>query len=180
MFYKSTRDSKVNVTSAQAIAQGISVDGGLFVPSEIPSISFEDVKKLGKMKYSERAAFVFSKYLTDFTDAEITYCVDNAYNDKKFSTDNIAEIAHLFRITSYNVCYTKLLRILDLFLRFRKAADVFKHRSLVVRGAWANYQQEPVVLAGKYIFDSVQFVIPHLFKLTAYGKLIYYLRNNFV
>lgn len=96
MFYKSTRDSKVNVTSAQAIAQGISVDGGLFVPSEIPSISFEDVKKLGKMKYSERAAFVFSKYLTDFTDAEITYCVDNAYNDKKFSTDNIAEIAHLF------------------------------------------------------------------------------------
>lgn len=31
MYYKSTRNSSVNVTSAQAIAQGISKDGGLFV-----------------------------------------------------------------------------------------------------------------------------------------------------
>ena len=50
MYYKSTRDSSVNVSSAQAIAQGISVDGGLFVPSEIPSISMEDIKKLGAHK----------------------------------------------------------------------------------------------------------------------------------
>ena len=35
MYYKSTRNSSVNVTSAQAIAQGIPKDGGLFVPSEI-------------------------------------------------------------------------------------------------------------------------------------------------
>ena len=39
MYYKSTRNSTVKVDSAQAIAQGISKDGGLFVPSEIPSIS---------------------------------------------------------------------------------------------------------------------------------------------
>ncbi len=96
MFYKSTRNSNVNVTSSQAIAQGISKDGGLFVPSEIPSLSFEDIKAMGSMKYSERAAFIFSKYLTDFTDAEIKYCVENAYNDKKFATEDIAQIAHLF------------------------------------------------------------------------------------
>ena len=60
MFYRSTRNSGVNVTSAQAIAQGISEDGGLFVPSEIPSISMEDIKKLGDMTYAERAFFVFS------------------------------------------------------------------------------------------------------------------------
>ena len=96
MYYKSTRDSSVNVTSAQAIAQGISVDGGLFVPSEIPSISMEDIKKLGGMDYRERAKFVFSKFLTDYTEAEIAYCVDGAYNTKSFDSDNIAEIAHLF------------------------------------------------------------------------------------
>ena len=39
MFYKSTRNSEVKVSSAQAIAQGISEDGGLFVPSEIPAIT---------------------------------------------------------------------------------------------------------------------------------------------
>ncbi|MBQ7187270.1 MAG: threonine synthase [Ruminococcus sp.] len=96
MFYKSTRNSSVNVSSAQAIAQGISKDGGLFVPSENPSITLDDVKKLGKMTYAERAFFVFSKFLTDFTDAEIRYCVDSAYNDKNFDSDSIAELAHLF------------------------------------------------------------------------------------
>ncbi len=96
MYYKSTRDSNVKVDSAQAIAQGISVDGGLFVPSEIPQLSKDDILKVAKMSYCERAAFVFAKYLTDFTEAEIRYCVENAYNDKKFSTENIAEIAHLF------------------------------------------------------------------------------------
>ena len=96
MYYKSTRNSDVNVTSAQAIAQGISKDGGLFVPSEIPSISFDDIKKLGDMSYAQRAAFVFGKYLTDFTDAEIAYCVDNAYSTKNFETENICELAHLF------------------------------------------------------------------------------------
>lgn len=96
MYYKSTRDSSVKVTSAQAIAQGISKDGGLFVPSEIPSITFDDIKTMGEMSYPDRAAFVFSKYLTDFSNAEIRYCVDNAYSDKNFDTKNICELAHLF------------------------------------------------------------------------------------
>lgn len=96
MYYKSTRNSSVNVTSAQAIAQGISKDGGLFVPSEIPAVSMDDIKALGEMTYAQRALFVFSKYLTDFSEGEIRYCVENAYNDKNFDTDNIAELAHLF------------------------------------------------------------------------------------
>ena len=87
MYYKSTRNSEVKVSSAQAIAQGISVDGGLFVPEEIPSISMEDLKKLGEQDYRARAKFVFGKFLTDFTEAEIAYCVDNAYNTKAFDTD---------------------------------------------------------------------------------------------
>ena len=76
MYYKSTRDSNVKITSAEAIVQGISVDGGLFVPSEIPSISMDEIVKLGDMSYAERAAVVFSKFLTDFTDAELKYCTD--------------------------------------------------------------------------------------------------------
>lgn len=56
----------------------------------------EDVKTLGDMTYAQRAFFVFSKYLTDFTEAEIKYCVESAYNTKNFDSDNIAELAHLF------------------------------------------------------------------------------------
>lgn len=96
MYYKSTRNSSVEITSAEAIVQGISAEGGLFVPSEIPQISMEEIVKLGDMSYAERAAYIFAKYLTDFTEAEVKYCTENAYNDKKFATDNIAEISHLF------------------------------------------------------------------------------------
>lgn len=99
MYYKSTRNSNVKITSAEAIVQGISADGGLFVPSEIPSITMDEIVKLGDMSYSERAACIFSKYLTDFTEAEIRYCTDSAYSGKNFATDNIAEISHLFEGT---------------------------------------------------------------------------------
>ena len=37
LFYNSTRDSKVRVTASQAILQGLSEDGGLFVPEAVPS-----------------------------------------------------------------------------------------------------------------------------------------------
>lgn len=99
MYYKSTRDSSVKISAAEAIVTGISADGGLFVPDEIPSLTIDEIAALGDMSYSERAAFVFSKYLTDFTDAEIRYCTDNAYSSKNFDTDNIAEISHLFEGT---------------------------------------------------------------------------------
>ncbi|MBQ8349807.1 MAG: threonine synthase [Ruminococcus sp.] len=96
MFYNSTRNSNVKVSSAEAITQGISADGGLFVPESIPELSLDEIKAVGVMKYADRAAFVFSKYLTDFTDAEIHYCTDNAYSTKNFETEGIAELAHLF------------------------------------------------------------------------------------
>ncbi len=96
MFYNSTRNSNVKVNSAEAITQGISVEGGLFVPESIPVLSLDEIKAVGDMKYADRAAYVFSKYLTDFTEAEIHYCTDNAYSTKNFETESIAEIAHLF------------------------------------------------------------------------------------
>ena len=71
MYYNSTRNSDVKVTSAEAITQGISSEGGLFVPESIPQLTADDIKAVGDMKYADRAAFVFSKFLTDFTDAEI-------------------------------------------------------------------------------------------------------------
>ena len=96
MIYKSTRDSSLAVTSAQAIAQGISADGGLFIPSEIPQISMNELKALAKMRYAERANVVFGKFLTDFTPEEIAYCTSNAYNTKAFDTEAIAELTEAF------------------------------------------------------------------------------------
>lgn len=99
MFYNSTRNTGLKVTSAEAITQGISAEGGLFVPESIPEITPEEIESLGGMSYPERAAYIFAKYLTDFTEAEIRYCTDNAYSTKNFESESIAEISHLFEGT---------------------------------------------------------------------------------
>ena len=96
MFYQSTRNKELKLSSAEAISQGISSDGGLFIPSEVPELTFEDLSKLQDMSYPEKASFVLSKYLTDFTEAELKYCTEGAYNTKNFDSDSIMELAHLF------------------------------------------------------------------------------------
>ena len=55
MKYISTRDKKIKLSSAQAIKQGLSVEGGLFVPETFPEIKKEDIVKMTKLSYPERA-----------------------------------------------------------------------------------------------------------------------------
>ena len=92
MLYTSTRDKSVKVTSAQAIAQGISKDGGLFVPETIPAISSEFIDSLVGLDYISRAKKVLSLYLTDYTEEEIDMCVSGAYAAGKFSSDKVSPI----------------------------------------------------------------------------------------
>ncbi len=94
MKYTSTRDNKKRVSSAFAIAHGISDEGGLFLPESIPSFTADDFKMLCGMKYVDRAAFVLKKYLTDFSQDEIEYCVKGAYTGS-FDDDNPAPLAVL-------------------------------------------------------------------------------------
>lgn len=94
MNYRSTRNNQVEVTSAKAIAQGLSDEGGLFVPESLPKLSEADITGLCDKSYPERAFEIFKLFLTDFTDDEIHYCVNNAYGSN-FDTENVSEISHL-------------------------------------------------------------------------------------
>ena len=67
MNYKSTRDKSINITSAEAIAQGLSAEGGLFVPDALPKITEKDVLALCDKSYADRAFDIFKLFLTDFT-----------------------------------------------------------------------------------------------------------------
>ncbi len=95
MFYQSTRDKTVKVTASEAIAKGISSDGGLFVPVEIPKITLEDIKRIGTLDYIGRAKEILKLYLTDFSEEELSSCVEGAYKKGKFSSDKIAPIHSL-------------------------------------------------------------------------------------
>ena len=95
MKYQSTRDKTIEVTSAQAITQGISVDRGLFVPEEIPALSQDEIRDLCGMTYAERAHLILSKYLTDFTAGEVAECVGAAYTEQAFRSPDIAPLKKL-------------------------------------------------------------------------------------
>ncbi len=90
VLYNSTRSKDQKVTASQAILKGLSDEGGLFVPEQIPALdrSFEELKE---MTYSQTAYEVMKLYLTDFTEQELKTCIARAYDDK-FDTREIAPI----------------------------------------------------------------------------------------
>ncbi len=88
--YKSTRGNSDEVLASQAILQGLSADGGLFVPMQIPRLDMA-LEKLGELSYQELAYAVMSKFLTDFTEEELKDCIRKAYDDK-FDTAVIAPL----------------------------------------------------------------------------------------
>ena len=90
LLYTSTRDSNVAVTASQAILKGLSEDGGLYVPQQIPSLDI-NIDELAKMSYQEIAYEVMSRFFTDFTQSELKECIDKAYDDK-FDTKEIAPL----------------------------------------------------------------------------------------
>lgn len=92
MLFTSTRDKSIRVESSTAIAHGISKDGGLFVPVEIPKITMDDISRLVNCSYIERAKEILSLYLTDFTEEEIEYCVNGAYAEGHFSDKKVAPL----------------------------------------------------------------------------------------
>lgn len=108
MLYNSTQNKKEVVSAAQAIAQGISHDGGLFVPQQLPSYDSDFLKSLLACTYKERAKKIFADFLTDFSEQEINDCVDNAYTKEKFGSENPAPITSLD-------CCGKALNVLELW-----------------------------------------------------------------
>lgn len=95
MNYNSTRNKNTVVSAAQAIAQGISAEGGLFVPQELPKYSYQDLLSLAKLDYKGRAKKILTDFLSDFTQDEISESVDAAYAAEKFGSENPAPISYL-------------------------------------------------------------------------------------
>ena len=90
VLYKSTRGKEEAVTASMAILKGLSEDGGLFVPTEIPKLDVP-MDKLAQMSYQETAYEVMKRFLTDFTEEELKNCISRAYDDK-FDTKTIAPL----------------------------------------------------------------------------------------
>ena len=78
MKFISTRGGEC-VTGAQAIAQGIASDGGLFVPETFPAVSRQELEEMLPMSYAERAAAVLHKYLDEYDYDGLKGACEKAY-----------------------------------------------------------------------------------------------------
>lgn len=96
MKYLSTRDSALQLNAAQVIAQGLSRDGGLFTPEQLPAMPEQFLEKLISMTYQQRAVEVMSLYLDDFSKEELRDYAEKAYMPgSKFDTADVAPVYHL-------------------------------------------------------------------------------------
>ena len=88
--YQSTRGTESGLTASQAILKGLADDGGLFMPTYIPRLEIP-MEQLAGMTYQETAYQVMKLFLNDFTEEELRYCINSAY-DSKFDIEEIAPL----------------------------------------------------------------------------------------
>ena len=94
MHYVSTRDADRRLTASEAIVEGLSRDGGLYLPEQIPQITLAQIEALAKLPYPQRAAKLMKLYLDEFTEEELLGLAEKAYGPEKFDTPAAAPVVH--------------------------------------------------------------------------------------
>lgn len=80
MQFCSTRNEKLSVSAARAIAQGLSAEGGLFVPTQFPKADLKAIMALPD--YPSIAAHVLGLFLTDYQPEFLQAAAEKAYGER--------------------------------------------------------------------------------------------------
>ncbi len=136
LMYRSTRDSNNRVTASQAVLQGLSPDGGLFVPETIPVLQ-KSMEELSKLDYRETAYEVMRLFLTDYTEEELKECIVKAY-DGKFDTSEIAPLRQVGEAYYLELFHGATIAFKDM------ALSILPH--LLTKAAKKNAVREEIVI----------------------------------
>lgn len=134
--YRSTRDSNNRVTASQAVLQGLSSDGGLFVPETIPELT-KSFEELSKMDYRDLAFEVMKLFLTDYSEEELKDCINKAY-DSKFDTPEIAPLKQVGQSYYLELFHGSTIAFKDM------ALSILPH--LLTKAAKKNNVKEEIVI----------------------------------
>ena len=114
IYYDSTRGGETGIPASEAILKGLADDGGLFVPQQIPGLDMP-LKELAGKPYQEVAYSVMKLFLTDFTEEELRYCIDHAY-DEKFDDPDICPLHKADGIWFLELFHGKTIAFKDMAL----------------------------------------------------------------
>ena len=92
MKFVSTRGGE-KVTGARAVVQGLSANGGLFVPEKFPKITAAELEDMTELGYPARAAKILSKFFDDYDAKELVAACEEAY--AKFEGNDPAPLVRL-------------------------------------------------------------------------------------
>ncbi len=136
MLYNSTRNKNLKLTASLAILKGLSDDGGLFVPEDIPALekSFDELKE---MDYRQLAYEVMKVYFDDFTKEELQSCIASAYDDK-FDDEQIAPMTYAGKAYYLELFHGKTIAFKDM------ALSILPH--LMITSAKKNDIKEEIVI----------------------------------
>lgn len=112
--FKSTRGNSNAITASTAIIKGIADDGGLYVPVSIPKMDLT-LEQICNLNYKQLAYEVLKLFITDFSESELKYCIENAY-DQKFDTDLIAPLEEQGNTFFLELFHGKTLAFKDMAL----------------------------------------------------------------
>ena len=116
MKYFSTRDKNLDLTFKEIFFKGLSQDGGLFLPKNIPVISSSDLKKFSKYNFQEMSYEIFSLFTGDtFSQDELRSIIDKAY--ATFRNDNIVDIKKLDHISFVQLHHGPTLAFKDIAMQ---------------------------------------------------------------
>lgn len=134
--YKSTRNSDLRITASKAVLQGLSEEGGLFLPTYIPKLDVS-LKQLAAMDYRGVAYEVMKLFLTDYTEDELKHCIASAY-DEKFDTEGIVELVYADGAYYLELFHGKTIAFKDM------ALSILPH--LMITAAKKNDIEDDIVI----------------------------------
>jgi len=116
MQYISTRNSKKNFSFRDVFLNGLASDGGLYVPTQIPSYSIQDVEKLRSFSYQELAVRIILDFCADeFSESEIKNLVKKSYRD--FRVKDVVVINKLGQINLLELFHGPTLAFKDIAMQ---------------------------------------------------------------
>lgn len=168
VYYSSTRDGSKKITASQAILQGLSTDGGLFVPDHIPALSLS-MRELAGMSYQETAYEVMKLFLTDFTEEELKTCIERAY-DAKFDTDVIAPLVEAEGAYYLELFHGATIAFKDM------ALSILPH--LMIASAKKNHVQNEIVILTATSGDTGKAALAGFAGVAGTKIIVFYPKNG--
>ena len=168
LFYTTTRDDSVRVKASQAVLQGLSAEGGLFVPEEIPALD-RGLEELAGMTYQEIAFEVMKLFLTDFTREELLHCIEKAY-DSKFDTPEIVPVREADGVSYLELFHGPTIAFKDM------ALSILPH--LMTTAAGKNQVQDEIVILTATSGDTGKAALAGFAKVPGTRIVVFYPKDG--